>query len=107
MEYLRSGFRACLRRSTPPSSLRCCWLSRATSGAGPTFPIVEQAVFGFDQRIGSREPDREGDRMPDTELHYLELTELTRRIHARESSAVQAAQAQLDRIGSLDGKLRS
>lgn len=41
------------------------------------------------------------------ELHYLELTELTRRIHAKELSPVEATQAELDRIGALDGRLRS
>jgi amidase len=42
-----------------------------------------------------------------TELHYLELTELTRRIHAKEISPVDATKAQLDRIASLDGRIGS
>ncbi len=45
--------------------------------------------------------------MPHDGLHYLELTELTRRIHAKEISPVEATQAQLDRIAALDGGLRS
>lgn len=45
--------------------------------------------------------------MPDSDLHYLELTELTRRIHAREISPVEAARAQLDRIEALDPRLLS
>jgi amidase len=42
-----------------------------------------------------------------TDLHYLELTELARRLHAREISPVEATRAQLDRIEKLDGRLRS
>ncbi len=40
-------------------------------------------------------------------LHYLELTELSRRIHAREISPVEATTAQLARIEKLDGQLKS
>jgi Asp-tRNA(Asn)/Glu-tRNA(Gln) amidotransferase A subunit family amidase len=36
-------------------------------------------------------------------LHYPELTELSRRIHAREISPVEATTAQLARIEKLDG----
>jgi Asp-tRNA(Asn)/Glu-tRNA(Gln) amidotransferase A subunit family amidase len=36
-------------------------------------------------------------------LHYLELTELSRRIHAREISPVEATTAQLARIEKLNG----
>lgn len=50
---------------------------------------------------------KQGDAMSNTELHYLELTELTRRIHAREISAVDATRAQLRRIEILDMCLRS
>jgi amidase len=42
-----------------------------------------------------------------TDLHYLELTELARRLHAREISPVEATRAQLDRIEKLDGRLGS
>ena len=46
--------------------------------------------------------------MPDADgLHYLELTELARRLHARELSPVEATEAQLARIETLDGGLRS
>ncbi|MDQ2763475.1 MAG: amidase [Pseudomonadota bacterium] len=45
--------------------------------------------------------------MPSADLHYLELTELARRIHAKEISPVEATQAQLDRIEKLDGALGS
>src|SRR5215475_10099767 len=41
------------------------------------------------------------------DLHYLELTELSRRIHAREISPVEATIAQLARIEKLDGQLKS
>jgi amidase len=40
-------------------------------------------------------------------LHYLELVELTRRIHARELSAVDATKGELDRIAALDKSLHS
>jgi amidase len=40
-------------------------------------------------------------------LHYLELTELSRRIQAREISPVEATTAQLARVEQLDGSLRS
>ncbi len=40
-------------------------------------------------------------------LHYLELTELSRRIQTREISPVEATTAQLARIERLDGQLRS
>ena len=40
-------------------------------------------------------------------FHYLELTELSRRIHSREISPVEAATAQLTRIEKLDGQLKS
>ena len=42
-----------------------------------------------------------------SDLHYLELTELARRIHAREISPVEATTAQLARIEKLDGRLKS
>ena len=45
--------------------------------------------------------------MSGTELHYLGLVELTRRIHAKELSPVEATEAQLRRIEELDGRLRS
>jgi len=41
------------------------------------------------------------------DLHYLELIELTRRIHAKQISPVEATKAELDRIGALDGILCS
>jgi amidase len=40
-------------------------------------------------------------------VHYLELIELSRRIHAREISPVEATAAQLTRIDELDGQLKS
>ena len=42
-----------------------------------------------------------------SDLHFLELIELARRIHAREISPVEATTAQLARIERLDGQLRS
>lgn len=45
--------------------------------------------------------------MTDTNLHYLELTELARRIQAQEITSVAATEAQLARIGALDGALKS
>jgi len=42
-----------------------------------------------------------------SELHYLELTELARRIHAGDVSPVEATTDQLARIEMLDGRLRS
>ncbi len=41
------------------------------------------------------------------DIQYLELVELTRRIHAGELSSVEATQAALARIGALDGTLHS
>jgi amidase len=43
----------------------------------------------------------------DASLHYLELTEVARRIHAREISPVEATKAQFSRIEALDGRLKS
>ncbi len=45
--------------------------------------------------------------MADESLYYLELVELTRRMHAKEISPVEATKAELDRIGNLDKSLRS
>ena len=45
--------------------------------------------------------------MPSTELHYLELLDVSRRIQSRELSSVEATRAQLERIGQLDGALKS
>lgn len=42
-----------------------------------------------------------------TDYHYLELTELSRRLHSRELSPVEVTQSQLDRIEALDGSLGS
>jgi amidase len=42
-----------------------------------------------------------------SDWHYLELTEVARRIHAREISPVEATEAQIARIGALDGRLKS
>jgi amidase len=42
-----------------------------------------------------------------SDLHYLELTELARRIHARQISPVEATTTQLARIEKLDGQLKS
>lgn len=42
-----------------------------------------------------------------SDLHYLELTELARRIHTREIGLLEATTAQLARIEKLDGRLRS
>ena len=42
-----------------------------------------------------------------SDLHYLELTELARCIHARELSPLEATKAQLARIEKLDGQLKS
>jgi amidase len=41
------------------------------------------------------------------DLHYSELVEIGQRIQKRELSAVEATQAQLDRIARLDGGLKS
>jgi amidase len=41
------------------------------------------------------------------DIHYLELTELTRRMHAKEISPVAATEAMFDRIEALDGTLHS
>lgn len=42
-----------------------------------------------------------------SDLHYLELTELSARIRSKEVSPVAATRAQLDRIAALDGSLGS
>ncbi len=41
------------------------------------------------------------------ELHYLELTDVGQRIRRKELSPVEVTQAQLDRIASVDGDLKS
>jgi amidase len=48
-----------------------------------------------------------GAGMSKVSLHYLELMELGRRLHAKEISPVEATQAQLDRISALDRRLCS
>ena len=45
--------------------------------------------------------------MAGSELHYLELVDIGRRIQKKEISSVEATQAQLDRIAKLDGTLKS
>jgi amidase len=45
--------------------------------------------------------------MSRSDLHYLELLDIGRRIQSGEISSVEATQAQLDRISALDGKLLS
>lgn len=45
--------------------------------------------------------------MASNELHYLELLEVGRRIQSREISSVEATRAQIERIGRLDGQLKS
>lgn len=45
--------------------------------------------------------------MPSEDLHYLELTELARRIRDREISPIEATKAQLERIEKLDSTLGS
>jgi amidase len=42
-----------------------------------------------------------------SDLHYLELTEVARRLHSREISPVEVTKAQLARIDALDGTLKS
>src|ERR1700761_9388644 len=45
--------------------------------------------------------------MPDSDLAYLELTEVARLIQGGNLSSVAATRAMLDRIAALDGTLRS
>ena len=45
--------------------------------------------------------------MADTELHYLELLDVSRLVQSRELSSVEETQAQLDRIAALDDRLGS
>jgi len=45
--------------------------------------------------------------MASNDWHYLELLDIGRRIQSKEISPVEAARAQLDRIGKLDGQLKS
>lgn len=45
--------------------------------------------------------------MPTDDIQYLELTELTRRMHARQLSPVEATRTMLSRIAALDGRLHS
>ena len=45
--------------------------------------------------------------MPTRDLHYCELVEVGQRIQIRDLSAVEATQAQLDRIARLDDELKS
>src|SRR5258708_22215823 len=42
-----------------------------------------------------------------SDIHYLELTEIGRRIHAKEISPLEATEAMLSRIEALDHKLKS
>lgn len=45
--------------------------------------------------------------MANSDWHYLELLDIGRRIQSKEISPVEATRAQLDRIGKLDGQLKS
>ena len=45
--------------------------------------------------------------MPADDLHYSELVEIGRLVQKRELTSMAATQAQLDRIGKLDGQLKS
>jgi amidase len=45
--------------------------------------------------------------VPDDELHYRQLTDISGLIQSRQISSVDATKAQLDRIGRLDARLRS
>lgn len=45
--------------------------------------------------------------MSDSELHYLELLEVGRRIQSRQLSSVEVTRAMLDRIGAVDPRLGS
>jgi len=45
--------------------------------------------------------------MSSNELHYLELLDVGKRIQSKEISPVEATRAQLDRIGKVDGQLKS
>ncbi len=45
--------------------------------------------------------------MATSDLHYLDLIEIARRMHAREVSPVEVTKAQLARIEALDGELKS
>src|ERR1700733_3013449 len=44
--------------------------------------------------------------MPESDLHYSGLVEIGQRVQKRDLSAVEATQAQLDRIARLDGTLK-
>ncbi|MDB5826126.1 MAG: putative amidase [Variovorax sp.] len=45
--------------------------------------------------------------MATKDLHYLELLDVAKLVQSKELSSVEATQAQLDRIGELDGALKS
>jgi amidase len=45
--------------------------------------------------------------MAESDWHYLELLDIGRLIRSREVSSVEVTRAQLDRIGRLDGRLKS
>ena len=45
--------------------------------------------------------------MPDTPLHYKTITEIAALIRTRELSPVEVARSALDRVGALDGDLKS
>jgi len=57
-------------------------------------------------RRAFREPPLKDTAMTSA-LHYLDLTELSRRLHAREISPVEATTVELTRIERLDGQLKS
>lgn len=45
--------------------------------------------------------------MADSDWHYLELLDISRQIQAKKISPVEVTRAQLDRIGRLDGELKT
>ncbi|NBS76992.1 MAG: hypothetical protein EBT28_06110 [Betaproteobacteria bacterium] len=49
----------------------------------------------------------QGAAMSQDQAHFAELLEISKRIQSRQISSVEATQAQLKRIGLLDGSLKS
>jgi amidase len=74
-----------------------CWDGLNDKGTTPIRAIVANAASDNIPEV----------LMATDDIHYLELTELTRRIHAKQISPVEATQAMLSRIAALDGGLHS
>jgi amidase len=80
---------------------------RAQSAAALILPGPTRLTSRSLQTNNDPQSDAKGHAMSQSAMHFLELTELARRMRAKEISPVEATRAQLQRIEALDPQLRS